>query len=74
MNIVFLDAISMGDVSLEEIASLGHFTSYPTSTAEEARERVKDADVVLLNKVIVDQEFLDAAPRLKAVPVYRRRT
>ena len=62
MNIVFLDAIS-----LEEIASLGHFTSYPTSTAEEARERVKDADVVLLNKVIVDQEFLDAAPRLKLV-------
>ena len=67
MNIVFLDAISMGDVSLEEIASLGHFTSYPTSTAEEARERVKDADVVLLNKVIVDQHFLDAAPRLKLV-------
>lgn len=67
MNIVFLDAISMGDVSLEEIASLGHFTSYPTSTAEEARERVKDADVVLLNKVIVDQAFLDAAPRLKLI-------
>lgn len=67
MNIVFLDAISMGDVSLEEIASLGHFTSYPTSTAEEARERVKDADVVLLNKVIVDQAFLDAAPQLKLI-------
>ncbi|MCR4843679.1 MAG: hydroxyacid dehydrogenase [Bacteroidales bacterium] len=67
MNIVFLDAISMGDVSLEEIASLGHFTSYPTSTAEEARDRVKDADVVLLNKVIVDQAFLDAAPRLKLI-------
>ena len=67
MNIVFLDAISMGDVSLEEIASLGHFTSYPTSTAEEARERVKDADVVLLNKVIVDQAFLDAARRLKLI-------
>lgn len=67
MNIVFLDAISMGDVSLEEIASQGHFTSYPTSTAAEARERVKDADVVLLNKVIVDQAFLDAAPRLKLI-------
>jgi len=67
MNIVFLDAISMGDVSLEEIASQGSFTSYPSSTAEEARERVKDADVVLLNKVIVDQAFLDAAPRLKLI-------
>lgn len=67
MKIVFLDAISMGDVSLEEIASLGEFTSYPSSTAQQARERVKDADVVLVNKVVVDQTFLDAAPRLKLV-------
>lgn len=57
----------MGDVSLEEIAALGEFSCYLTSTAEEARERVKDADVACLNKVIVDQAFLDAAPRLKLV-------
>lgn len=57
----------MGDVSLDEIASLGELTTYPSSTAEEARKRVKDADVALLNKVIVDQAFLDAAPKLKLV-------
>ena len=67
MKIVFLDAISMGDVSLEEIAALGDFTSYPSSTAQQARDRVKEADVALLNKVVVDQAFLDAAPRLKLV-------
>ena len=67
MKIVFLDAISMGDASLEEIAAMGELTCYPSSTAEEARERVKDADVAILNKVIVDQAFLDAAPRLKLV-------
>jgi glycerate dehydrogenase len=67
MKIVFLDAISMGNASLEEIAALGQLTCYPSSTAEEARERVKDADVAILNKVIVDQAFLDAAPRLKLV-------
>ena len=67
MKIVFLDAISMGDVSLEEIASLGELTTYPSSTAEEARERAKDAEVVLLNKVVVDQAFLDATPKLKLV-------
>lgn len=67
MKIVFLDAISMGDTSLEEIAALGEFTCYQSSTVEEARERVKEADVVLLNKVIVDQDFLDAAPKLKLV-------
>ena len=67
MKIVFLDAISMGDASLEEIAALGELVCYPSSTAEEARERVKDADVAILNKVVVDQAFLDAAPRLKLV-------
>ena len=67
MKIVFLDAISMGDVSLEEMAALGELVCYPSSTAQEARERVKDADVACLNKVIVDQAFLDAAPRLKLI-------
>ena len=41
--------------------------TYPSSTPQEARERAKDADVALLNKVIVDKEFLDAAPKLKLV-------
>ena len=67
MKIVFLDAISMGDVSLEEIAALGELVCYPSSTPEEARERVKDADVACLNKVRVDQAFLDAAPKLKLI-------
>ena len=67
MKIVFLDAISMGDTSLAEIAALGELTCYDSSTPEEARERVKDADVVLLNKVIVDEAFLDAAPRLRLI-------
>lgn len=67
MKIVFLDAISMGDVSLSEMAALGELVTYPSSTAEEARERVRDADVACLNKVIVDQAFLDAAPKLKLI-------
>ena len=67
MKIVFLDAITMGDASLAEIAALGELVTYPSSTPQEARERAKDADVALLNKVIVDKEFLDAAPKLKLV-------
>ena len=67
MKIVFLDAISMGDVSLAEMAALGELTCYPSSTAEEARERVKEAEVACLNKVIVDKDFLDAAPKLKLI-------
>lgn len=67
MKIVFLDAITMGDTPMDEIAALGELVCYPSSTPEEARERVKVADVALLNKVIVDQAFLDAAPKLRLI-------
>ena len=69
MKIVFLDAATMGDVSFEPFERLGEFVSYPTSTPEQARERVKDADVVMINKVLVNKELIDAAPALKLVCV-----
>lgn len=69
MKIVFLDAATMGDVSFEPFEQLGEFVSYATSTPMEARERVKDADVVMINKVIVDKELIDAAPSLKLICV-----
>lgn len=69
MKIVFLDAATMGDVSFEPFEQLGEFVSYGTSTPEEARERVKDADVLMINKVIVNKELIDSAPSLKLVCV-----
>lgn len=67
IKIVFLDAETMGDTPMTEIAALGEFIPYPSSTPEEARQRVSDADVAIVNKVIVDKAFLDAAPKLKLV-------
>ena len=67
MKIVFLDAATMGDVSFEPIARLGEFVIYDSSTPEEARERVKDVDVILINKVLVDRELIDSAPNLKLI-------
>lgn len=67
MKIVFLDAATMGDVSFDAIASKGEFISYQTSTTEEALERVKDCDVLIINKIKVDKELIDAAPSLKLI-------
>ena len=69
MKIVFLDAETMGNVSFEPFERLGEFVSYQTSTPEEARERVKDADVMMINKVLVNKELIDAAPELKLICV-----
>lgn len=67
MKIVFLDAATMGNADMSAIASLGEYVSYQRSSREEAKERVCDAEVVILNKVIVDRDFLDAAGKLKLV-------
>ena len=69
MKIVFLDAATMGDVSFEPFERLGDFTSYEMSTPQEARERVKDVNVLLINKVLVDKELIDSAPELKLICV-----
>ncbi|MBE6239406.1 MAG: D-2-hydroxyacid dehydrogenase [Bacteroidales bacterium] len=67
MKIVFLDAATMGDVSFEPFERLGEFTSYPMSTPQQARERVRDIDVLMINKVIVDKDLIDSAPNLKLI-------
>lgn len=67
MKIVFLDAATMGDVSFEPFERLGDFVKYENSTPQEARERVKDIDVLLINKVLVDKELIDSAPNLKLI-------
>lgn len=67
MKIVFLDASTMGDTSLNEIEALGELVCYPTSTKEEAMTRVSDCEVLIINKVRVDADLLSAAPALKLI-------
>lgn len=67
MKIVFLDAATMGDVSFAPIARHGEFVCYDNSTPQEALERVADCEVLIINKVLVTPELIDAAPNLKLI-------
>lgn len=67
MKIVFLDAATLGDTSLEPIGKLGELVCWPTSTPEEAKARVGDCEVLIVNKVKVTPELLAAAPALRLV-------
>lgn len=70
MKIVFLDAKTIGeDIDLSGFDALGEVVKYGFSTSEEARERTKDADVLVLNKVQVNEETIGAAEHLKLVCV-----
>ena len=70
MKIVFLDAKTIGeDIDLSGFDKLGEVVKYGFSTIKEARERTADADVVILNKVPVNEESIGKADKLKLVCV-----
>lgn len=68
MKIVFLDAATVGaDISLSPISSLGELVCFDSSDREESKNRVSDCDVLIVNKIKVDRELIDAAPKLKLI-------
>lgn len=70
MKIVFLDAKTIGDdIDLSRFDALGEVVKYPFSTSSEVPERVKDADVLVLNKVQVNEQTIHTARHLKLVCV-----
>ena len=70
MKLVFLDAQTIGgDISLSGFRRLGEVTAYPFSTAEEAHSRTIDADVIITNKVPINEQTVGNASHLKLVCV-----
>ncbi len=70
MKIVFLDAKSIGeDIDLSGFEEMGEVVKYDFSTSEEVNGRVRDADVIVLNKVPVNEQTIRDADRLKLVCV-----
>jgi len=59
MKIVFLDALTLGDVDFERFKKFADVSVYQTTNPSETLERVKDADIVVTNKVVIDKEIMD---------------
>lgn len=70
MNIVFLDAKTMGEVpNLSDLENLGNYTSYSLTLPSERKERIAGADIVITCKVVIDKEVIDSCPSLKLICV-----
>lgn len=71
MKIVVLDgyAANPGDLSWDELKSLGDCTIYERTAPEEVLERAAGAEILLTNKVALDAQTLDALPELKYIGV-----
>jgi len=69
MKIVILDALTFGETDLGGFDGLGEVEVFQTTSADETLERVKDADVVVTNKVVIDKGVMDGAAKLKLICV-----
>ncbi|HCB18402.1 MAG TPA: glycerate dehydrogenase [Alteromonas sp.] len=71
MRAVVLDSDSLGtDLTLSEFESLPvTLTRYPTTTPEQVNERIRDAEIVLVNKVVLNADALGQAEKLRYVGV-----
>lgn len=70
MKIIFLDAKTIGeDIDLSGYDALGEVVKYDFSTALEVPERVKDADVIVTNKIQINEAAVGNADHLKLVCV-----
>ena len=67
MNIVILDAATLGDVNLDNIKQLGNLIIYDTTDEKELLNRVKHAEIIITNKVIFTKETLERLPQLKLI-------
>ena len=70
MKIVFLDDNSIGtDIDLSGFEVLGEVVRYGSSKPEEVPDRVQDADVVIVNKMEINEQTVGTARNLKLVCV-----
>ena len=67
MNIVALDAKQLNDMDWSALDALGGVTRYDATPEELVIGRAKDAEALLVNKVKLTRQVLDALPRLRYI-------
>lgn len=71
-NIVLTDykTVDAGDLDLKVLEEYGNVTYYGETAPEQVTERIKDADIIILNKTVIGKAEIDAAPNLKMIALF----
>ena len=68
MKIVVLERNSVGpDISVDCFGDFGELVTYPNTLDHQVSERVKDADIIIANKALLNEASLKDAANLKMV-------
>ena len=72
LKIVLTDCatVSAGDLGLSQFEAFGDVTYYKETSPDKTAERIKDADIVILNKTVIGKAELDAAKNLKLITLF----
>ncbi|MFI3212934.1 MAG: D-2-hydroxyacid dehydrogenase [Eubacteriales bacterium] len=70
MKIVMLDRNSIGmDIDVSIFEKFGEFAYYDVASREDCKSYIKDADVAIFNKTVMDEDMLKGATNLKLLCV-----
>jgi lactate dehydrogenase-like 2-hydroxyacid dehydrogenase len=69
MKIIFLDALTLGNVDFDIFKEFGEIEIYQTTDKNEIIERVKNTDIIVTNKVVIDKNVIDNANKLKFIQI-----
>ncbi|MCG8668294.1 MAG: D-2-hydroxyacid dehydrogenase [Pseudomonadales bacterium] len=71
MKAVFLDALSMGnDLDFSQLEhTVDSLTCYDYSETQDIIPRLREADIAIVNKAIVDEDVMSRCPNLKLITV-----
>ena len=68
MNIILLDAKTLGeDLDLTPLEAFGTLIKYQTTSADETLDRIKTAEIIISNKVVITAQMMEEAPQLKLI-------
>lgn len=72
MKIVLPEAktLTTGDLDFSPLGKFGELITYPLTKPEEVAERVKDADVILCNKIPLNEQTLKDAKHVKYIGLF----
>lgn len=66
-QIVILDGKTLGELDFSKLKEFGEVTYYDTTKPEDVVERIKDANIVLTNKIVLNENNLKEAENLELI-------
>ncbi len=65
-----ISSVTNGDVDISVFESFGEVVCYDVTRPEDTAERIKDADIILINKTNIGKAEIDAAKNLRYIGIF----